>query len=131
MVAMKAQAPTLAELAVLRVLWRRGPSTVREVHAAVYGATETGYTSALKIMQNMLAKGLVTRADQTKRHVYAAAVSERPTLNELVRGWMDTAFAGSSMALAIQALDAKPVPPEELAELKAMIRRLEEKGGQT
>ena len=56
------------------------------------------------------------------------AVSERPTLNQLVRGWMDTAFDGSSMALALQALDAKPVPPEELAELKAMIRRIEEGG---
>jgi predicted transcriptional regulator len=127
----KAQAPTLAELAILRVLWRRGPSTVREVHQAVYGETSTGYTSALKILQNMLGKGLVTRADQSKRHVYAAAVSERPTLNELVRGWMDTAFSGSSMALAIQALDAKPVPPEELAELKAMIQRLEDEGDRT
>jgi BlaI family penicillinase repressor len=123
---MKAPAPTLAELAVLRVLWREGPSTVRAVHEAVYGDTSTGYTSALKIMQNMLAKGLVTRADQARQHVYAAAVSERPTLNQLVRGWMDTAFAGSSLALAVQALDAKPIPPEELAQLKAMIQRLED-----
>lgn len=130
MAAMKAPAPTPAELAILRVLWRRGPSSVREVHQAVYGEGGAGYTSALKTLQNMLAKGLVTRADQTRRHVYAAAVSERPTLNELVRGWMDSAFAGSSLALAIQALDAKPVPPEELAQLKAMIQRLEDGEGQ-
>ncbi len=124
---MKTSVPTAAELAILRVLWRDGPSTVRDVHEAVYGDTETGYTSALKLMQNMLAKGLVTRAEDARQHVYAAAVSERPTLNRLVRGWMDSAFAGSSLALAMQALDARPVPPEELAQLKAMIRKLEGK----
>ncbi|AND68074.1 hypothetical protein ATSB10_06200 [Dyella thiooxydans] len=98
---------------------------MREVHEAVYGDTDTGYTSALKIMQNMLAKGLVTRSEDVRQHVYSAAVSERPTLNRLVRGWMDSAFAGSSLALAMQALDARPVAPEELAQLKAMIEKLE------
>ena len=122
---MKAIAPTAAELAVLRVLWRAGPSTVRVVHEAVYADTETGYTSALKIMQNMLAKGLVTRTEDVRQHVYAAAVSERPTLNRLVRGWMDSTFAGSSLALAMQALDARPVAPDELAQLKALVRKLE------
>lgn len=121
---MKTAAPTTAELAILQVLWRRGPSTVREVHEAVYADTDTGYTSALKIMQNMLAKGLVSRSEDARQHVYAAAVSERPTLNRLVRGWMDSAFAGSSLALAMQALDARPVAPEELAQLKAMIEKL-------
>lgn len=121
--------PTPAELAILRVLWRQGPSTVREVHDAVYGATDTGYTSALKLLQNMLAKGLVTRTETGRQHVYAAAVSERPTLNQLVRGWIDSAFAGSSIALAMQALDARPIPPDELAELKAMIERLEREKG--
>lgn len=121
--------PTPAELAILRVLWRQGPLTVREVHDAVYGATDTGYTSALKLLQNMLVKGLVTRTETGRQHVYAAAVSERPTLNQLVRGWIDSAFAGSSLALAMQALDARPIPPDELAELKAMIERLEREKG--
>ena len=95
------------------------------MHEAVYADTDIGYTSALKIMQNMLAKGLVSRSEEARQHVYAAAVSERPTLNRLVRGWMDSAFAGSSLALAMQALDARPVAPEELARLKAMIEKLE------
>ncbi|HEV2623073.1 MAG TPA: BlaI/MecI/CopY family transcriptional regulator [Frateuria sp.] len=124
---MKPTLPTAAELAILRVLWDRGPCTVRDVHEAVYADTDIGYTSSLKIMQNMLAKGLVTRSEDARQHVYAAAVSERPTLNRLVRGWMDSAFAGSSLALAMQALDARPVAPEELAQLKAMIRKLEGK----
>lgn len=122
---MKASAPTAAELAILRVLWRNGHSTVREVHDAVYGKTETGYTSALKLMQNMLAKGLVRRTEDSRQHVYAAAVSERPTMNRLVRGWMDSAFSGSSLALAMQALDARPVRAKELAQLKALITKLE------
>lgn len=122
---MTALAPTAAELAVLRVLWRDGPSTVRAVHEAVYADAGPGYTSALKTLQNMLAKGLVTRAEDRRQHVYAAAVSERPTLNRLVSGWMDSAFAGSSLALAMQALDARPAAPGELAQLKAMIEKLE------
>ena len=122
---MKAMAPTAAELAILCVLWREGPCTVRDVHQAVYADTEIGYTSALKIMQNMLGKGLVTRTEDARQHVYAAAVSERPTLNQLVGGWIDSTFAGSSLALAMQALDARPVAPDELAQLKAMIEKLE------
>lgn len=124
---MKPTVPTAAELAILRVLWNQGPATVREVHDAVYADTDIGYTSSLKILQNMLAKGLVTRTEDARQHVYAAAVSERPTLNRLVRGWMDSAFDGSSLALAMQALDARPVAPKELAQLKAMIRKLEGK----
>ena len=125
---MSIQPPTAAELAILQVLWRDGPSTVRDVHEAVYADTDTGYTSALKLMQNMLAKGLLTRVDDARQHVYAAAVSERPTLNRLVSGWIDSAFSGSSLALAMQALDARPVAADELAQLKAMIERLEAAG---
>ena len=126
---MKAITPTAAELAILRVLWRSGPCTVRDVHAAVYGDTRIGYTSALKLMQNMLAKGLVTRTEDARQHVYAAAVSERRTLNRVVSGWMDNVFDGSSLALAMQALDARPVAADELAELKAIIQKLEREQG--
>ena len=121
----KKSPPTAAELAILRILWRDGPATVKQVHEAVYAGTDTGYTSALKILQNMLAKGLVSRDADARQHVYKASVSERPTLNRLVRGWMDSAFSGSSLALAMQALDARPIDQKELAELKAVIKRLE------
>ncbi len=124
---MRSATPTAAELAVLRVLWRRKKATVREVHEEIYRGTDTGYTSALKIMQNMLIKGLVTRVANAKQHVYLAAVPERPTLNRIVRNWMDRAFDGSSLALAMQALDARPVDAEELAQLKAVIAKLEKK----
>ena len=120
-------APTEAELSILRVLWERGPSTVREVHEALYRGTEIGYTTSLKLLQNMLGKGLVTRDDEPRQHVYRAAVSKQRTLNALVRAWIDKAFAGSSAALAIQALDAKPARREELARLKELIRKIEQR----
>jgi len=100
---------------------------VRDVHGTVYGVKGPGYTSALKLLQNMLAKGLVTRVESKRQHVYAAAVPEQPTLNRLVRGWIDNAFAGSSFALAMQALDARPIDPNELSELKSAIEKLESK----
>lgn len=118
--------PTEAELNVLKVLWRRGPSTVRDVHEDLYQNTEIGYTTTLKLLQNMFAKGLVKRNEEQRQHVYAAAVNEERTLNKLVRRWVDQ-FGGSPAALAIRALDAKRVSREELESLKAMISRLEQR----
>jgi predicted transcriptional regulator len=120
--------PTAAELAILRVLWKRNAATVREIHAEVYAGTSVGYTSALKLLQNMLGKGLVTREDGQRQHVYAPAVPERPTLNRVVSGWIDRAFSGSSLALAMHALEARPIDASELAQLKAAIARLEADG---
>ena len=122
-------APTETELAILRVLWERGASTVREVHEALYEGTEVGYTTALKLLQNMLAKGLVTRDERTRQHIYRAAVPKQRTLNALVRIWIDMTFAGSSAALAMQALGAKPVSREELGRLKELIRKIERREG--
>ena len=122
---MASSAPTASELAVLRVLWRRRRATVREVHESIHSGTEIGYTSALKTMQNMLAKGLVTRAADAKQHVYEPAVAERTTLNGLVGGWVDSVFGGSSLALAMRALDARPVDADELRQLKELVARIE------
>ncbi|WP_420606728.1 BlaI/MecI/CopY family transcriptional regulator [Novosphingopyxis sp.] len=122
---MISNSPTASELAVLRVLWKRKKATVREVHEEVYHGTDTGYTSALKTLQNMLAKGLVTRIADSRQHIYAPAVAERSTLNHVVSGWIDSTFAGSSLALAMQALDARPVSAQELEQLKALVARIE------
>ncbi|HWA59542.1 MAG TPA: BlaI/MecI/CopY family transcriptional regulator [Gemmatimonadales bacterium] len=122
-------APTPAELQLLRILWSRGPSTVREVHDALAAGTETGYTTTLKLMQNLHAKHLVKRDDSHRQHVYTAAVKEGDTLQGVVRGLIDRAFEGSAAALAMHALEAKPASAEELADLKELIRRLERQGG--
>ena len=122
---MASDRPTASELAVLRILWKGGAATVREVHEQVSRDTEIGYTSTLKTLQNMLSKELVTRVADSRQHVYAAAVAERPTLNQIVNGWIDSTFAGSSLALAMQALDARPVGTAELEQLKALVARIE------
>ncbi len=124
---MPTPSPTEAELSVLRVLWQHGPSTVRAVHEELYHDTEVGYTTTLKLLQNMLAKGLAKRNEERRQHVYSAAVSERRTVNELLRRWVDRTFGGSPAALAMRALDLKRFTPAELASLKAQIARLEER----
>jgi predicted transcriptional regulator len=124
---MPARAPTDAELKVLKLLWQRGPGTVRKIHEELYRNTEVGYTTTLKLLQNMFAKGLVKRNEKERQHVYSAAVSEQRTLNEVVRRWVESTFAGSPVALAMRALDVRRVTPDELASLKDAIARIEER----
>jgi predicted transcriptional regulator len=124
---MPAPPPTDAELNILKVLWRSGPATVRTVHEELYRNTHVGYTTTLKLLQNMFAKGLVTRNEKERQHVYAAAVSEQRTINELVRRWVNHNFGGSPAALAMRALDIKRLTRVVLASLKALIARLEER----
>jgi predicted transcriptional regulator len=117
--------PTEAELQVLRVLWRRGPSTAGAVHEALYGDSEVGYTTALKLLQNLHGKGLVERDESRRPHRYAALAREDDTLRRVVRRVIDRTFEGSAAALAMQALGAKRATREELESLRELIRRLE------
>ena len=121
-------APTPAELQVLRILWSKGPSNVREVHEALYAGTDTAYTTTLKLMQNLHAKGLVGRDEAQRQHVYSAVARENDTLQGVVRGLIDRAFDGSATALAMHALEARPATAAQLADLKELIGRLERQG---
>ncbi|MBA3891384.1 MAG: BlaI/MecI/CopY family transcriptional regulator [Gemmatimonadaceae bacterium] len=116
--------PTDAELQLLRHLWSHGPSTVRTLHEAVYGAA-TSYTTTLRLVQNLHAKRLVLRDADERQHVYAAAVNENVTMAAITRRVMDRAFGGSAAELAMRALDARPASREELRELKKLIARME------
>ncbi len=113
---------------MLRILWSRGPSTVREVHEALYGGTEVGYTTSLKLLQNLHGKRLVRRDEGQRQHLYSATVPEAQTLQTMLGELMDRVFEGSPAALAMHALGARRADPAELAELKAMISRLERQG---
>ena len=119
--------PTDSELAILRILWRRGPSTVREVHDALAGTRETGYTTTLKLMQIMADKGLVKRNEEARTHVYTAVSGEEQTQQQLVRDLVDRAFGGSAAALVLQALNAEGTTPEELSEIRRLIDDYREK----
>ncbi len=111
--------PTPAELDLLRVLWQRGPSTVRDLHAAV--ERDVGYTTVLKLLQIMTEKGLVTRDASARSHVYTAAVSEDDTQRRLVADLLDRAFGGSRLDLVMQALSATPATREELRQIRALL----------
>jgi len=119
--------PTDSELAILRILWDRGPSTVRQVHDALAGTRDTGYTTTLKLMQIMADKGLVKRNESARTHVYAPAATEMQTQRQLVKDLVDRAFAGSAAALVMQALNAEGATPDELREIRKLIDDYREK----
>jgi predicted transcriptional regulator len=116
--------PTDAELAILGVLWRRGPSTVREVHDALSPTQGTGYTTVLKLMQLMAQKGLVIRDESQRSHVYRPASAEAQTQRRLVGDLMDRAFAGSAAQLVMRALSVKRASKGELEEIRHMLDEL-------
>jgi predicted transcriptional regulator len=117
--------PTDAELAILRVLWDRGPSTVREVHAALSETQGSGYTTVLKLLQIMTDKGLVVRDETQRAHVYASQLGEQRTQRQLLGDLVDRAFAGSPAKLVLQALSDRRATQEELRDIRAMLDRLE------
>ena len=117
--------PTDAELAILRVLWERGASTVREVLEVIEADRGTGYTTTLKLMQIMFEKGLVRRNDEQRTHVYEAAVTRVKTQRQLIGDLLDRAFEGSAQQLVLQALSAKKSSRAELAEIRKLLEQLE------
>ena len=117
--------PTEAELAILRVLWQRGPSTVREVWEQLSPRQGTGYTTVLKIMQIMCEKGLLARDESDRSHVYRAARSEEQTQRQVVGHLLDRLFSGSAPKLVMQALAAKKATPAELAEIRKLLDEME------
>jgi predicted transcriptional regulator len=120
--------PTEAELAILRVLWERGPSTVRDVTEALHDERGTGYTTALKLLQIMTDKGLVRRNDSARSHVYEASAPAETTQRLLVGDLLDRAFGGSARQLVMQALAARRASPDELAEIRRLLDELEQRG---
>ncbi len=120
--------PTEAELAILRVLWDRGPSTVRDVTLALQDERGTGYTTALKLLQIMTEKGLVRRNESLKSHVYQASVPAETTQRQLVRDLLDKVFGGSAQQLVLQALTARRASREELAEIRRLLDELAKRG---
>lgn len=115
--------PTDAELAILRVLWERGPSTVRQVFDELGRERSLAYTTALKLLQIMTEKGLVERDERDRTHVYRARMSEEHTQRQLVRDLLDRAFGGSASKLVMQALATKRASADELREIRRALEK--------
>ena len=119
--------PTKGELAILHVLWQRGPSTVREVHESLRRADPVGYTTILKLLQIMTEKGLVTRDVSARSHVYAAATSETTTQGDMVSDLVERVFGGSRVGLVLHALSTTPTTAPELEQIRKLLDQ--KKGG--
>ncbi len=117
--------PTDAELAILRVLWDRGPSTVRDVHDELNRHAVTGYTTVLKLLQIMTEKGLVVRDETQRAHIYEARYSQQKTQRQLLSDLVDRAFGGSAAKLVMQALSGRKASTEELSAIRTLLDRLE------
>ena len=113
--------PTDAELAILRVLWERGPSTVRQVHDVLSKDRPAAYTTALKLLQIMTEKGLVRRDETDRTHIYHSRLSEEQTQRQLIRDLLDRAFGGSASKLVMQALATRRASAEELGEIRRLL----------
>ena len=117
--------PTDAELEILRVLWPRGPSTVRDVFRVLAAQRDIGYTTALKLMQIMTDKGLLRRDEKVRPQVYHVVRSEGHTQRQLLRHLLDRAFSGSPGNLVLQALSAKKTTAQERRQIRELLDQLE------
>lgn len=113
--------PTNAELEILHVLWKRGASTVRDVHDVLSRQRDMGYTTVLKTMQLMAEKGLVTRDESERSHVYAPAVEEQSVKRRMVSDLLDRAFDGSAAELVMHALSENFASKEDLKEIRELL----------
>ena len=120
--------PTDAELAILRVLWQRGPGSVREVLDAVNAARPEplAYTTILRFLQIMNGKGLVSREDRDRTHVFAPAIPEERTKKQMVADLLERAFGGSVHELVVQALGARKVSAAEVREIRKLLNELDQ-----
>lgn len=115
--------PSNSELEILRILWKKGVRTVREVHDSLSRERNIGYTTVLKTMQIMAEKKLVERDESERSHVYTAAVEEKYIKRRLVADLLDRVFDGSSAKLVMHALSEKQASPEDLKKIRQMIKK--------
>lgn len=117
--------PTAAELEILNVLWEKEPLTVKEIHEKLTETKDVGYTTALKIMQNMTGKGLLRREPNGKSHLYFAAFKKEETRGKLLDRFLESTFSGSASSLVMQLLGNKKTSKKEMDEIKRIIQQME------
>jgi predicted transcriptional regulator len=124
---MTTRKPTASELEILQVLWERGPSTVREVHDALSAKKPIGYTSVLKLMQIMTAKGSVRRNEEQRAHVYEAVQPAEKTKRQLAADMLQRVFEGSASDLMMHALAGRKASKQEIEEMRRLLSEYERK----
>lgn len=119
--------PTESELEILSLLWEMKQSNVRQIHERLALTKDTGYTTTLKTMQNMHAKGMVNRNEEQRTHVYSPVTNQKEIQKSLLKNLVTTAFGGSAQKLVLQALGEENPSKEELDEIRAFLDQLENK----
>jgi BlaI family transcriptional regulator, penicillinase repressor len=119
--------PTDVELQILRILWERGPSPVREIHAQLGAEKGTSYSTTVKMLAVMLQKGLVKRNENAQPHVYRAMLTREGAGRRMVRSLIEKVFEGSASNLVLQALSSETATKEELAEIRRILDQMEGK----
>lgn len=117
--------PTEVELQILDVLWKRGPSTVREVHNALVGDRDTGYSTTLKMMQVMTDKGLLLKDDGRRPQVYRPSISQEHAQMQFVDDLIQRVFGGAADKLVLRAINSRHVSSEDIAQIKNLLSKLE------
>ncbi len=117
--------PTVAELEILQILWKFNAETVRFVHEKLDKKKDTGYTTTLKIMQNMTAKGLLKRKLSGRSHIYSPAFSQHETRELLLNKFLESAFGGSASQLVMQLMGSNKTSSEELNQIRELIANYE------
>jgi BlaI family penicillinase repressor len=115
--------PTESELELLRILWEMQPATVREIYDALNEERPSGYTTVLKLLQIMTAKGLVLRDEANRAHVYRSAISQDAMQSKILKDLSMRLFSGSAAQLALHALEMEPASDQELEEIRALLQR--------
>jgi predicted transcriptional regulator len=123
--ASKHHRPTKVELSILQVLWEKGPGSVREIQARLSVTKETGYTTALKMLQIMTEKGLVERDETVRPQIYRARLSQEKTQKQLLHDLLQRAFGGSVKVLVMQAISGRKSSPEDLEAIEKLLDRFE------
>ncbi len=119
--------PTAVELEILRILWDLGPSTVRDVHLRLSEDKETNYSTTVKMLSVMLAKGLVKRDDRVRPLVYRAAISRERAAKSFLSELIDKVYNGSAMTLVLQALASGKASQAEIEEARKLLDGMEGK----
>ena len=117
--------PTDVEMAILRVLWDRGPSSVRDVHNVLLENRETGYSTTLKMMQVMFDKGLLKRDESQRPQLYAPTIPEEQTQKQIVDDLVQRVFGGSARKLVLRAVESERISAKELAEIRKLLKQME------
>lgn len=122
--------PTETELEILNILWKEGPSSVRVVNEKMNEQKEVGYTTTLKLMQIMTQKGLLSRDESSRTHIYLPEVQAKDIQGQLLDKLLHTAFGGSASELVLSALGSGKASAKELEEIKKLIEKLEKDDSQ-